>query len=121
DFDPSGGILVVQSVTVPPGSGIAVAVLNHQTLRIADQSALGEQVHITYRISNGTRSAEGEVIVIPVPAPPQLRPPVANDDQVIVRAGDVVTIPVLENDYHPNGDSIHVAPELVPPLVDPAD
>ncbi|MDQ7876708.1 Ig-like domain-containing protein [Microbacterium sp. QXD-8] len=121
DSDPSGGILVVQSVTVEPNSGIAVAVLNHETLRISDQAALSEQVRITYRISNGSQSAEGDVIVIPIPAPAQLRPPVANDDQVVVRAGDVVTIPVLDNDYHPNGDAIHVAPDLVPPLIEPED
>ena len=121
DSDPSGGILVVQSVTVEPNSGIAVAVLNHETLRISDQGALSEQVRISYRISNGSQSAEGDVIVIPIPAPAQLRPPVANDDQVVVRAGDVVTIPVLDNDYHPNGDTIHVAPDLVPPLTDPED
>lgn len=121
DSDPSGGILVVQSVTVEPNSGVAVAVLNHETLRISDQAALSEQVRITYRISNGSQSAEGDVIVIPIPAPAQLRPPVANDDQVVVRAGDVVTIPVLDNDYHPNGDTIHVAPDLVPPLIEPED
>ncbi|MGX1703306.1 Ig-like domain-containing protein [Microbacterium sp. NPDC055357] len=121
DSDPAGGILVVQSVTVEPNSGIAVSVLNHETLRITDQSALGEQVRISYRISNGARSAEGEVVVIPVPAPSQLRPPVANDDEVIVRAGDIVTIPVLDNDYHPNGDTIHVSPDLIPPFIDPAD
>ena len=121
DSDPSGGILVVQSVTVEPNSGIAVAVLNHETLRISDQAALSEQVRISYRISNGSQSAEGDVIVIPIPAPSQLRPPVANDDQVVVRAGDVVTIPVLDNDYPPNGDAIHVAPDLVPPLVEPED
>lgn len=121
DSDPGGGILVVQSVTVEPNSGIAVAVLNHETLRISDQAALGTQVRITYRISNGAKAAEGEVIVIPIPAPAKLRPPVANDDEVVVRAGDVVNIPVLDNDYHPNGDAIHVAPDLVAPLVDPKD
>ncbi len=121
DTDPAGGILVVQSVTVEPGTGVAVAVLNHETLRIADQTALAEQVRITYRISNGSKTAEGEVVIIPVPAPAQLRPPVANDDSAVVRAGDVVTIPVLENDYHPNGDKIHVAPALVAPLPDAAD
>ncbi len=121
DSDPAGGILVVQSVTVEPNSGVAVAVLNHETLRITDQAALSEQVRISYRISNGAKSAEADVIVIPVPAPAQLRPPVANDDLAIVRAGDVVTIPVLDNDYHPNGDAIHVAPDLVAPLVDPED
>ncbi|WP_309066662.1 Ig-like domain-containing protein [Microbacterium sp.] len=113
DTDPSGGVLVVQSVTVPPQSGIAVSVLNHETLRISDEGALDEQVRISYRISNGSKSAEGDVIVIPIPAPSKLLPPVANDDEVVVRAGDVVTIPVLDNDVHPSGDTMHVAPELV--------
>lgn len=118
DSDPNGGILVVQSVSVEPNAGVAVAVLNHETLRITDQGGLSGQVRISYRISNGSKQAEADVIVIPVPAPPQLRPPVANDDQAVVRAGDVVTIPVLDNDYHPNGDQIHVAPDLVEPYVD---
>ncbi|MEI3848696.1 MULTISPECIES: Ig-like domain-containing protein [unclassified Microbacterium] len=121
DTEPSGGILVVQSVTVPPQSGISVSVLNHETLRITDQGMLDEQVRISYRISNGTKTAEGDVIVIPIPAPDKLLPPVANDDQVVVRAGDVVNIPVLDNDTHPNGDALHLAPDLVEPLVDPLD
>ena len=113
DSDPGGGILVIQSVSVDPDSGISVSVLGHETLRISDQGSLAEQITIGYTISNGTRSADGEVVVIPVPSPAKLRPPVANDDQVVVRAGDVVTIPVLDNDYHPNGDTMHVAPDLV--------
>ncbi|WP_256971690.1 Ig-like domain-containing protein [Microbacterium esteraromaticum] len=121
DTDPSGGVLVVQSVSVPPQSGVAVSVLNHETLRISDQGALDEPVRITYRISNGVKSAEGDVVVIPIPAPPKLLPPVANDDEAVVRVGDVVTIPVLDNDVHPNGDVLHVAPDLVEPLVDPED
>ena len=121
DTDPSGGILVVQSVSVEPGSGIAAAVLGHETVRITDQSGLQEQVRVSYTISNGSASATGEIIVIPVPAPSKLRAPVANEDEVFVRVGDTVTIPVLANDYHPNGDTIHLAPELVPPLIDEAD
>src|SRR5690606_2226420 len=121
DSDPAGGVLVVQSVSVPPQSGIAVSVLNHETLRISDQGALDEPVRITYRISNGVKSAEGDVVVVPIPAPPKLLPPVAHDDEAVVRVGDVVTIPVLENDVHPNGDVLHVAPDLIEPLVDPED
>ena len=121
DTDPAGGVLVVQSVSLEPSSGISVSVLNHETLRISDQGMLDEQVRLTYRISNGSKTAEGDVIVIPIPAADKLLPPVANDDQVVVRAGDVVTIPVLENDTHPNGSALSVAPELVPPLIDPAD
>ncbi|QMU97071.1 tandem-95 repeat protein [Microbacterium esteraromaticum] len=121
DSDPAGGVLVVQSVSVPPSSGVNVSVLNHETLRISDQGALSEPVRITYRISNGTKSAEGDVVVIPIPAPTKLLAPVTNDDEAVVRVGDVVTIPVLDNDVHPNGDKLEVAPDLVEPLVDPED
>lgn len=119
DTDPAGGILVVQSVTVDAGSGIAAAVLGHETIRVSDLASIDAQVRIGYTISNGSQSSNGEIVVIPVPAPSRLRPPVANDDQVVVRVGDTVTIPVLENDYHPNGDTIHVAADLVPPLIAP--
>ncbi|MFS2243127.1 Ig-like domain-containing protein [Microbacterium sp. OR16] len=121
DSDPAGGVLVVQSVTVPPSSGLNVSVLNHETLRISDQGGLEEPVRITYRISNGTASAEADVVVIPIPAPTKLLAPVAKDDEAVVRAGDVVTIPVLDNDVHPSGDKLHVAPDLVEPLIDPED
>ncbi|MGZ0712051.1 Ig-like domain-containing protein (plasmid) [Coraliomargarita sp. W4R53] len=121
DSDPSGGVLVVQSVSVDRDAGVSVSVLGHETLRVSDQAALSEQITIGYTISNGTQSAEGEVVVIPIAAPSKLRPPVANDDEVVVRAGDVVTIPVLDNDYHPNGDTIHVAPDLVMPLPSPEE
>lgn len=119
DSDPAGGVLVLQSVTVPPHSGISVSVLNHETLRIGDQGGLAEPVRIKYRISNGAKSAEADVIVVPIPAPAKLLPPVAHDDQATVRAGDVVTIPVLDNDSHPNGDTLHVSPTLVEPLPEP--
>ena len=102
DTDPAGGILVVQSVSIEPNSGISVSVINHETLRITDQGALKDQVRIKYRISNGSKSAEGEVVVIPIPAPDKILPPVAAPDTVYVRAGDVVSIPVLDNDTHPN-------------------
>ena len=121
DSDPAGGVLVVQSVSVPPHGGVAVSVLNHETLRITDQGALDEPVKITYRISNGSKSAEGDVTVVPIPAPSKITPPVTHDDEAVVRVGDVVTIPVLANDVHPNGDVMHVAPDLVEPLVDPKD
>ncbi len=120
DSDPGGGILVVQSVSVEPGTGVAAAVLGHETVRITDQSGLDGQVRVSYTISNGAASATGEIVVIPVPAPSRLRPPVAEADQAVVRAGDIVTIPVLENDFHPNGDTMHVAEELVE-TVDPED
>ncbi|MDR2323072.1 MAG: tandem-95 repeat protein [Microbacterium sp.] len=119
DIDPAGGILVVQSVTVEPHSGVAVSVLNHETLRVTDQGNLDKEVRIKYRISNGSKTADGDVIVIPIPAPSKLDPPTAVEDTAVVRAGDVVTIPVLANDKHAPGTTLHVAPKLIEPLVDP--
>jgi len=120
DTDPAGGILVVQSVSLEPNSGISVSVLNHETLRITDQGTLEEQVRISYRISNGKQSAEGEVVVVPIPTPEKILQPVANPDTATVRAGDVVTIPVLDNDTHPSDDAMHVESELIE-TVDPED
>lgn len=121
DSDPSGGLLVVQSVTVPPASGVAVAILEHEVLRVTDQPGITAPVTFQYRISNGAGYADGEVLVVPVPAPTTLQPPVAADDSAVVRAGDTVTIDVLANDISPTGDALTVVPDLVAPLPDSAD
>ncbi|MBM7782618.1 Ig-like domain-containing protein [Arthrobacter tumbae] len=112
DSDPGGGVLVVQSVEVPADSPVDVAILNHNVLRIHDVRNLSEQTTITYTMSNGTASATGEVSVLPVEGPETLLPPQANSDEVTVRAGDVVNIPVLDNDTHPNGDELTLSPVL---------
>lgn len=117
DEDPTGGVLVLQSVEVPDDvSGLGVSVLAHETIRVIDTGGLSEPVTVTYRVSNGSHSAEGEVVVMPIPAPTNIRPPVANDDEVVVRVGDVVTADVLDNDFHPNDDEMNVLPDLVEPL-----
>ncbi|MGV8967375.1 MAG: Ig-like domain-containing protein [Cellulomonas sp.] len=113
DLDPSGGVLVVQSVQTPPNSGVSVELINHQILRIREIRALTDRLTVEYTISNGAASATGEVLVLPVPASPRLRPPVAVDDEATVRAGDVVTIPVLANDSHPDNAVLSLVPELV--------
>jgi hypothetical protein len=121
DSDPNGDILAVQSVQVPESLGIEVEVLDHETLRITDTPGITQPVTFTYTVTNGVKSGTGEVFVTPIPAPDRLHPPVATDDTVTVRAGDVATIPVLANDYSPDGDTIHLSPDLVAPLIDPAD
>ena len=103
DTDPAGGVLVVQSVDVPAGSPVTVAVLGHSVLRVTEARHVTEPVTIHYTVSNGTDGATGQVRVIPIPAPNKLHPPHAVADEVTVHAGDVVTIPVLANDTHPDG------------------
>lgn len=112
DSDPAGGVLVVQSVDVPADSPLEVAVLDHNVLRIHDVRSLNQQTTITYTVSNGKATATGEVSVLSVEGPETLLPPQANSDEVTVRAGDVVNIPVLDNDTHPNGDELTLNPVL---------
>ncbi|MFE5309977.1 Ig-like domain-containing protein [Isoptericola sp. NPDC056605] len=112
DTDPAGGVLVVQSVTVPDDSPVDVAVLNHEILKVTEKRRLSEPVTFEYTVANGTGSATGQVRVVPIPAPDRLRPPEAGADKALVHAGDVVTIPVLKNDSHPDGLEIVLNDEL---------
>ncbi|MFP3714543.1 Ig-like domain-containing protein [Puerhibacterium sp. TATVAM-FAB25] len=113
DTDPAGGVLVVQSVDAPADAGVSVAVLAHDVLRVTEVRRLDGPETVRYTVSNGTRSATGEVRVVPVPAPDRLQPPDAAPDEVTVHAGDVVTIPVLRNDSHPDGLELSLTPDLV--------
>lgn len=113
DFDPAGGVLAVQQIDVPAGQGLRVAILDHRILRITSERALPGPVTIDYTVSNGTASADGEVLVLPMAGASDSQAPVAVADTVRVRAGDHVTIPVLANDSHPNGLEFSLDPELV--------
>ncbi len=86
DSDPSGGVLVVQSVTAADGLPVSVSVLDHSVVRITDIRAQG-QLSVKYTISNGKSSASGEIAVLVVPAPAKLQAPQAKPDEATVRAG----------------------------------
>jgi len=111
DFDPSGGVLVVQSVTLPNGAPVSVSVLDHSVVRVTDLHAQGT-VTLKYTISNGKASATGEVAVVVIPSPSKLPAPQAKDDEATVRVGDVVTIPVLANDVDPSGGKLSLDSKL---------
>ncbi|WP_324651206.1 Ig-like domain-containing protein [Georgenia sp. H159] len=113
DEDPSGELLAIRQVDVPPESGLTVAVLEHRILKITASKDLQTTQRFTYEVSNGSASATGEVVVMQIPPDSLAQPPVAQADVANVRAGDFVTIPVLSNDSHPGGDEFELVPELV--------
>ncbi len=119
DVSPSGRILAVQSVDVPAETtarGVTVELLASTLVRVTSSSALTEQVSFTYTVSDGVGSASAGVTVVPVPALTKHQPPVARNDSVTVRAGDIVTVDVLENDVHPDDVPMILAADL---LTDP--
>jgi hypothetical protein len=120
DSDPSGGVLVLQSVKLPENTTASVSVIDHSVLRITDILGTKDPFLFEYTMSNGKKSATGSVSVVPVPAPAVVEAPQPKPDEVNVRVNDVVTIPVLENDTHPQGEKLTVDPVL-PQGVDEAD
>jgi len=111
DFDPAGGILVLQSVQAPQDVGVSVTLVDHSLLQVSAAGPVPEGTEIRYVVSNGTASATGTVSVVPV-ATTELQVPVVGNDTAVVRAGDVVTVSVLDNDSSPSGLSLSVAPDL---------
>ncbi|MET0933838.1 MAG: Ig-like domain-containing protein [Mycetocola sp.] len=121
DFDPAGGVLVVTGVlNVPEESGLRVEILEQRILRVTLTTPLDAPVSFNYRVSNGTTEAVGTVTVIQIPTPAVRQPPVAYPDTVSVRVGDAIDIPVLENDTHPDGETLDLDPTLSTALPDDA-
>jgi large repetitive protein len=114
DISPTGNVIGIQTVEVPPEAGaLSIEVLNSTVLRIASATPLTRELQIFYTISDGVSSATAGVTVIPVAPLVKHQAPVAVDDLVTVRAGDIATIDVLANDYHPDGAPMSVDPRLV--------
>lgn len=116
DVSPAGRILAVQSVTIPPetrSKGVVVELLASTLVRVTSSAALTEQVSFTYTVSDGVSTATAGVTVVPVPALTKHQPPVARDDVVTVRSGDIVTVDVLENDFHPDDVTMYLGADLV--------
>ncbi len=113
DVDPAGGVLLVTGVTnLPAGSGVRAEVLEQRLVRVSLEAPLDGPVSFNYRISNGLAEAEGVITVIEIPTPSQAQPPIASEDSVTVRVGQVIDIPVLRNDEHPDGLDLTLQPTL---------
>jgi large repetitive protein len=113
DVSPSGRVLAVQSIDDAATEGlVSVEILTNTVARVTASQALDRQLQFSYTVSDGVNASTATVTVVPVPPLVKHQPPVAVDDGAIVRAGDIVTVPVLENDYHPDAAQIHVEPEL---------
>ncbi|MDF2574551.1 MAG: hypothetical protein K0S05_1463, partial [Agromyces sp.] len=113
DVSPSGRVLAVQSIDDSATEGlVSVEILTNTVTRVTASQALDRQLQFAYTVSDGVNASSATVTVVPVPPLVKHQPPVAVDDGAIVRAGDIVTVPVLENDYHPDAAKLHVEPEL---------
>lgn len=115
DVDPTGGVLVVNSVTVPEGSGLKATVIAHSLVKVeADPAAsVGkEPVPLTYQVGNSAGTAEGTIRVMLAQTDTQFAYPIGVPDRATVRAGDMVIVNVLGNDISPTASKLSLGPEL---------
>lgn len=113
DVSPSGRVLVVRQVTPGPGADdLDVEVLDNAVVKITASTVLTSQVQLQYTVSDGIHESTAGITVVPVPPLVVHQPPVAVDDTVSVRAGDVVTAPVLDNDSSPDNAPFSLDPQL---------
>lgn len=105
DLDLDGDVLVIQGIDgVPPG--LTVEVVERGVLRITAAGLDGgvSVLSFSYTISDGPSTDTGLVVVRTVPPGGENQPPVLAEDNARVHAGGVATIPVLANDWDPDGD-----------------
>jgi len=114
DVSPDGSVLAVRSVdTDGIAPGVTVEVLGNAVLRITSSGVLSAQTQVRYAVSDGAASATAGVTIVPVAPLVNRQPPIARDDRVRVRAGDVVDVDVLANDEHPDQSLLTLQTELV--------
>lgn len=115
DVDPTGGVLVVDSVSVPDGSHVDARVLDHHLIKItadSDAETDGEPVPISYTVANQAGEVEGTVQTMVVKTDTQFAEPKTVNDEVTVRAGDLVTADVLANDTSPIDSDLELSPDF---------
>jgi hypothetical protein len=105
DYDPAGEVLVVQrAVPTSANPPLQVAIIGGRYLSVSsgsDVTPSGTSV-VRYDVTNGKQSASGELTVTFAGVTgDDLPQPV--DDVADVRAGDTVSVPVLDNDADPEG------------------
>src|SRR5690625_4977044 len=115
DVDPTGGVLVVNSVSVPEDSGLKATVVGHHLIKVeAEPNAeVGEEpVALTYEVANSEGSSTGTVRMMVAQTDTQFANPVAGPDEAVVRAGDMVLVDVLANDISPTGAALNLGKDL---------
>jgi len=116
DSDPDGDVLVVTGAqlgtTLSASTAPRTEVIGHRLLRVTAPAGFTGTTTLTYTVSDGTSEAQGEVLVRSAPPEETDQPPIAADDEAVVRAGQIVTVPVLANDTDPEGLPLHLDPTI---------
>ena len=113
DYSPRSDVIVVQKVETGE-AWLRTSVFQGRYVRVESTTPLGDQKErrgvISYTINDGTKSAVGQLTVVQKPPLGRSVRPTVVDDEAVVRVGDAVTIPVLDNDSMTEGIPLKLDP-----------
>lgn len=111
DSDPDGDALTVTGVSGVSHGEVVINADGTLRYQVTNEAAFcgspGGDV-FTYQIDDGRGGTDSATVTVLVAADPDNSPPVANDDTARVMKGYAVDIPVLDNDFDPDGDPLTV-------------
>lgn len=114
--NPSGGVLILGEASAfeltDTQDALSANVVNGSTLRVSGQThdgAAGRIGTFKYTVSSGDQSVIGQATVFQLDEKSSTQP-VAVADQITVRAGAQIDIPVLDNDVAPAGATLMLDP-----------
>lgn len=107
DVSPSGNVLVVTRITAhgTPVYGLETQLGEHRRLTASYPGRLAAPALFDYTLSDGNTTTTGQVVVVSAALDTNLAP-IPVGDQVDVRVGDMVSVPVLTNDIDPEGSEL---------------
>lgn len=108
--NPKDAVLIVKEPETSPvdGGALSVGVISGSSLRISGQTPNGQAGQVgtvSYTVTDGESSTTGQVTVFELDDTLSAKP-VTVPDQVTVRAGEQIDIPVLDNDVPAAGTNL---------------
>ncbi|WP_166984465.1 Ig-like domain-containing protein [Paramicrobacterium fandaimingii] len=114
DVSPTGDVLAVKSIEATGDAAqLSIELLSQSIIRVTATAAVTGQVQFRYTVSDGHKESTTTATIVMVPPLSKHQAPIAADDHVRVRAGDIASVPVLDNDTHPDNAGMAVEQELV--------
>ena len=109
DGDPDGDVVGIVDLNVPPNSGLRVEQFLDLGFRVTVDGSGPARRTFTYSISDGIAEPVTASVVIAIADPEtENQPPLAQADTVEIRPGTSVIVPVLDNDFDPEGGALRV-------------
>ncbi len=110
DGDPDGDVIGLVGDDVEAGNGLTVKEVSGVGYLVTVAPGAPARPTFRYQISDGKSDPVSAVVVVAVTKAVTVnQPPVARADVVEVRAGGKVNVPVLANDYDPEGGTLTVS------------